>query len=326
VIRLFRVRGIPVRVDYGWLLIFGLISWSLASGYFPRVTPDLSPAAYWGRALAAAVLLFVSVLLHELSHALVALRHDIAVSGITLHVFGGVSELENDPTTPRAEFLIAIVGPLTSFAIAGVCWALGRALASGPAWAFAVTGYLALVNVLVGAFNLVPGFPLDGGRILRSVLWAWRGRVAWATRWASRAGSAFAGLLVALGMIRALGGDLVSGLWLVMVGMFLHQAAQSSEALARVRARLEPLRVEEIMTPVRDLDGARAGTAPVGADQVVGPRDSAWLAFLKVSRHAGGHVAVVDGGRLVGMLRRRDFEHVASPDSTRRAAAARRAA
>src|SRR5262249_21912196 len=161
-LQVFRVAGIPVRIDASWVLVFALISWSLAAGYFPRMLPEATTGIVWLHGVVAALLLFVSVFLHELSHALVALEHGVPVSGIRLHVFGGVSELEAEPPTPRAELLIAAVGPLTSFAIAALCYGVGRSL-GGPPLVSALTGYLAVVNFLIGLFNLVPGFPLDGG-------------------------------------------------------------------------------------------------------------------------------------------------------------------
>jgi len=329
VIQLFRVRGIPVRIDAGWLLIFGLVSWSLASGYFPHVLPARSPAAYWLHGLLASGLLFASVFLHELSHALAALDQGVPVGGITLHVFGGVSQLDAEPPTPRAELLIAVVGPLTSFAIAGVCLAADRLL-DGSAAFHALAGYLVAINLVVGVFNLVPGFPLDGGRILRATLWWWTGRLAAATRIASRCGSVVALVLVALGALRALAGDLVGGLWLVLVGLFLHQAARSSWELMRVRARLEPLRVEDLMTRaplIADLVAplAEAGTA-LRAEHVVHPRDSAWEAFLKLGRTRGGRVAVVDGQALVGIVTHRDLQGALAASDDGRAGVARRAA
>jgi Zn-dependent protease len=247
-LQIFRVAGIPVRVDASWLFVFGLISWSLASGYFPYVLPDATVGSAWLHAITAALLLFVSVFLHELSHALVARQHGVRVSAIRLHVFGGVSELESEPPTPRAEFLIAAVGPLTSFAIGALCYGLGRAVA-GASWLTALTGYLAAVNVIIGLFNLVPGFPLDGGRMLRAMLWWWSGRVGWATRWAGRAGSLFALLLMGLGAVRAVSGELVGGLWFILIGMFLHQAARSSTEAIGLHDRLERLRAVDVMTP-----------------------------------------------------------------------------
>ena len=166
--QLFRVRGIPVRIDFGWLLVVAFIAWTLASGYFPYVLPARSAAAYWVQGLVAALLLFASVLLHELAHALVAIRHGIPVGGITLHIFGGVSQLDSEPETPRAELLIAVVGPLASFAIAGAAHGVGRLLPA-PSVADALAGYVGAVNLMVGVFNLVPAFPLDGGNDIDSV-------------------------------------------------------------------------------------------------------------------------------------------------------------
>jgi len=191
-VRVLTIRGIPINVHVSWLVIYGLITWTLAVGYFPRALPDLPAAAYWANGLLAAFLLFVSVLLHELSHSFVAMAHGLSVRGITLHVFGGVSHLEDEPPSPRAEFLIAVVGPVTSFAIAAVLWAISASGLVKPAWAHAVVSYLVLVNFAVGIFNLVPGFPLDGGRILRAALWKWKGTLGQATYMASRVGLGFA--------------------------------------------------------------------------------------------------------------------------------------
>jgi Zn-dependent protease len=323
--QLFRVRGIPVRIDLGWLLIFGLIAWSLASGYFPYVLPAQSPAAYWVQGLAAAALLFASVLLHELAHALVAIGHGVPVGGITLHVFGGVSELESEPERPRDELLIAIVGPLTSFAIAGVAHGISR-LVTGPPWADALAGYVAAVNLVVGVFNLVPAFPLDGGRVLRAALWAWSRRLDLATRVASRIGSMFALGMIVVGIVRALTGDVMGGLWFALIGLFLHQAARSSYELVRVRSRLEALGVGDVMsTAPTALEGVDRAMLSGSTDPIVSPRDSAWHAFLKLSRTGRGRLAVVDGGSLVGVVTQRDLQHVLGRDR-RGAAVARRAA
>jgi Zn-dependent protease len=314
-LQIFRVAGIPVRVDCSWLLVFALISWSLASGYFPYVLPELTPGAAWLHAVTAAALLFVSVFLHELSHALVARRHGVRVRGIRLHVFGGVSELESEPPTPRAEFLIAAVGPLASFVIAALCYGLGRGIGGVP-WLAALTGYLAAVNLILGLFNLVPGFPLDGGRLMRAMLWAWSGRRDWATHWASRAGSLFAFILIALGVFRALTGERVGGLWFILIGLFLHQAARASYEMVRMYDRLEALRVSDVMTP-RALAMSAALPPSLGPDDVVAPGSSAWSAFLKAGRSRVGRIAVVDGDRLVGTVSRHDLEDAAALERLR---------
>ena len=311
-LQVLRVAGIPVRIDASWLLIFALISWSLAVGYFPLALPDVRPAAAWLHGVVAAALLFVSVLMHELSHALVARRRGVRVNEIRLHVFGGVSELASEPPTPAAETLIAVVGPLTSFAIAVLCYGLGRTLAGMP-WALALTGYLAAVNLIVGLFNLVPGLPLDGGRLLRAMLWWWSDHPGWATRWASRAGSAFAFGLIALGLARAARGEVVGGLWFALLGLFLRRAARASFELARVRERLEPLRVADVMRPLATtVEGlvVRPGDA-------VGPEVSAWEGYLALDHTRASQLAVVEGGRLVGVIGRRDLQRALAVERVR---------
>jgi len=244
---LFRIRGIPVRVHGSWLVIYGLIAWTLAVGYFPRTLPELPAATYWLSALLAALLLFVSVFLHELSHSLMARRYGIPISSITLHIFGGVSELEREPDRPGAELAIAIVGPLTSFAVAAAA-AAGAMLAQPGPVAAAIVRYLVMVNVIVGLFNLVPGFPLDGGRLLRAILWKARGDLAWATRIASQAGGAFGVALIVLGAWRALAGEFLGGLWFVVIGLFLRQAAQAGYQQLVIRRALGPRTVADAMT------------------------------------------------------------------------------
>lgn len=247
-VRVLTIRGIPINVHVSWLVIYGLITWTLAVGYFPHALPDLPAAAYWANGLLAAFLLFVSVLLHELSHSLVATAHGLAVRGITLHVFGGVSHLEDEPPSPRAEFLIAVVGPVTSFAIAAVLWLISAVGLVPAGWAQAVVTYLVLVNVAVGLFNLVPGFPLDGGRLLRAALWKWKGTLGQATYMASRVGVGFAFALMALGVFQILAGNVVGGIWFILIGMFLRGAADASYSQMALREALARLPVRDIMT------------------------------------------------------------------------------
>jgi Zn-dependent protease/predicted transcriptional regulator len=242
------IRGIPINIHVSWLVIYALITWTLAVGYFPRVLPDLPASAYWANGLLAAFLLFVSVLLHELSHSLVAIAHGLSVRGITLHVFGGVSHLEDEPPGPRAEFMIAVVGPVTSFAIAAVLWAVNAGGLVRPAWAQALVAYLVLVNVAVGIFNLVPGFPLDGGRLLRAAIWKWKGALGPATYVASRIGVGFAFALMALGILQILRGEVIGGFWFILIGMFLRGAADASYSQTALREALGRLSVRDIMT------------------------------------------------------------------------------
>ncbi|MGH7322801.1 MAG: site-2 protease family protein [Candidatus Rokuibacteriota bacterium] len=247
-VQVLTLGGVPIYVHASWLLVYALITWSLAVGYFPQALPDLPPLAYWANGLLAALLLFVSVLLHELSHALVARAHGLRVNGITLHVFGGVSQLEDEPPTPRAEFLIAIVGPLTSFAIATLLWGTTAAGLVPVGWPRATVGYLTLVNVSVGVFNLIPGFPLDGGRLLRAALWKWQGALGRATRIASRVGVGFAVALMAFGVVQILTGAVVSGFWMILLGLFLRSAADTSAAQTTLHEALDALPVRDVMT------------------------------------------------------------------------------
>ncbi|HEV8309848.1 MAG TPA: site-2 protease family protein [Methylomirabilota bacterium] len=260
---LVRLFGVPIRFHWSWFAVIALITWTLAAGYFPAQLPEASAALSWLSGLMAALLLFGSVLLHELSHAVVARRVGLPVSGITLHVFGGVAQLEREPDSPRSEFLMAVVGPLTSYAVGAACWMALRIAAWPPAGG-AILAYLGAVNVLVGTFNLVPGFPLDGGRLLRSALWAWRGDLGWATRIAGQAGSGFAFVLMAWGGLQLATGEVIGGAWLILIGLFLHQAASASYAQLVARRSLERV-------PVHDVMARRVVTVPAGAmlDQLV---------------------------------------------------------
>lgn len=244
--RILSIRGIPISIHPSWLVIYALITWTLAVGYFPRELPDMPAAAHWVNGLVAAALLFVSVLLHELSHSFVAMAHGVEVRGITLHVFGGVSHLEDEAPGPRAEFTIAAVGPLTSLGIAAALWAVTATDALAGS-ARAIVQYLLVVNVAVGVFNLIPGFPLDGGRILRAALWRWKGALGPATYIASRVGIGFAFVLMAAGVLRILAGGVIDGFWLVLIGLFLRGAADASYAQIALREALGRLRVRDVM-------------------------------------------------------------------------------
>jgi Zn-dependent protease len=246
-LRIGSLGGIPISIHASWVLVYALITWSLAVGYFPAAIEGLGTTAAWISGLVAALLLFVSVLLHELSHAFVARASGVGVRGITLHVFGGVSQLEGEPPSPRAEFLIAVVGPLTSFALAAVLWGVLRVGVEQPA-VRAIVSYLAFVNAAVGAFNLIPGFPLDGGRLLRAALWRWKGGLEPATYLASRVGVAFAFGLMGLGVLQILGGAPMGGFWLILIGLFLRGAADTSYAQLAVKSSLGRIPVRDVMS------------------------------------------------------------------------------
>ncbi len=241
------VFGIPIGVNAGFVVLYAVLAWSLAVGYFPGRLPGLDPLAYWANGLLAALLLFVSVLVHELAHSLIAVRNGLAVRGITLHVLGGVSRFAAEPPSPAAELSIAAAGPLASFAIAAALWAVQPTEMLGATWAGAIVTYLALVNVAIGLFNLIPGFPLDGGRIVRAVAWRWTGDFSRATAIATAAGRTVALALIVLGIMQTIAGALVNGLWLAFIGVFLHRAASMSPSSSEGTA-LASLTVADVMT------------------------------------------------------------------------------
>ena len=242
-----RIFGIRIEINYSWLIILVLLTASLALGWFPAVFPFWSTTAYWIVAIISAVLLFASVLAHELAHSLVARLRHIAVSSITLFVFGGVSNIEQEPRNAGAEFEIAVVGPITSLVIGGICWAIGLAVAPVNAYVAAVLGYLAISNVLLGIFNLIPGFPLDGGRVLRAILWAATGSLQRATRWAARVGQVVAFLFILWGIWQLFAGNFLGGIWIGFIGWFLLNAAQAANTQVMVDALLRGVLVRDVM-------------------------------------------------------------------------------
>jgi len=258
--------GIDIRIDWSWLIIFLLVTWNLGLG-FGQLHPNWTVATRWGLGAVAALLFFGSVLAHELAHSLVSKARGTPVSSITLHLFGGVSNIQSEPNSPSSEFVMAILGPATSLVIGGVLlW--GTLLFSGvqsvagePAEALSQMGpiftillWLGTVNITVGLFNLVPGFPLDGGRILRSILWAITDNLRKATQWASWAGQAvawsmiFAGIAMAFGVqIPLLGGGVGSGVWLALIGWFLQNASQQSYRRVVMEDVLQGIPVSRMM-------------------------------------------------------------------------------
>ena len=225
-VQIARVIGIPIYLHFSWLIIFGLIAWTLSTGYFPAQSPDLPASSYWAKGLVASLLFFVSILLHELGHAFVARRQGLRTLSITLFVFGGVAQLEKDPKDGRAEFWMAAAGPVASLALAGLFYTLANLPLVGAS-AAAVARYLALINLMLALFNLVPAFPMDGGRLLRGALWGPLGK-ARATRIASGAGTLFAFLLISAGVFSLLRGDSLGGLWYILIGWFIKDASLSS--------------------------------------------------------------------------------------------------
>ena len=296
-----RALGIPIRVHASWFLVFLLLTWTLSTGYLPEELPGLSPARYWAMGVVAALLLFLSVLLHELGHSYVALRYRIPIERITLFIFGGVAHMRKEAPTPQAEFLIAMAGPLVSFVLGAACFGL-TALAESIQPSRDVQGVvmlgalLGMVNLQLGLFNLIPGFPLDGGRVLRAGLWAWGKDFYRATKQAAVVGLGFGVLLGVLGLavlVGALMGKLDSsmasnGSWVVFIGMFLFAAALASRRQAALRQTLAMVRVRDVMV--------RAVTSIPAQCSL----DEAVTQYFQP--YGYGSFPVVDGEQLAGLI------------------------
>ncbi|WP_138381143.1 site-2 protease family protein [Luteithermobacter gelatinilyticus] len=249
-IALFSLLGFKVNLDISWLFLAVLVVWSLATGYFPYQVPGLDASTYWSMAIIGAAGLFFSIVFHEFSHSLVARHYGLPISGITLFIFGGVAEMEEEPENPKVEFLMAAAGPLASFFLAALFWLTARFLESqsfgiGVA---AVASYLALINAIVAVFNLIPGFPLDGGRMLRAVLWYWKDDLRWGTRIATGVGDAFGLVLIILGVISIFTGNFIGGMWWFLIGLFLRGAAAASYNQLQVRRLLQGEPIARFMT------------------------------------------------------------------------------
>jgi len=248
-LQICKLFGIPIRLHMSWLPLFALITSTLASAHFPAHYPWWPPALYYGLAAVTSLLLFASVLAHELAHALVARHHGLKVHAIVLFLLGGVSEIDGEPQAPRAEFQMAVAGPLASILLGTVTGALWF-------WAWlrgysqpltAVLGYMGGLNLSLGLFNLIPGFPLDGGRILRAMLWRLSHSVEWATRWATRCARLIALTLFSIGIWQAVSSSLVNGLWLAAIAGFLDTTARRSYEQVLLRSRLAGHTVGEAM-------------------------------------------------------------------------------
>jgi Zn-dependent protease/CBS domain-containing protein len=240
-IKLFKLLGFEVRIDWSWIIIAILIVWSLSKGLFPYYYKGLSAQTYWWMGIIGAAGLFVSIIVHEFSHSLVARRYGLPMKGITLFIFGGVAEMAEEPPSAKAEFMMAIAGPLSSILIALIFYGIHAAgKQAGLAQPInGVVGYLAWINAILAGFNLLPAFPLDGGRVLRSILWGVKKNLRWATYVSSRIGSGFGILLIVLGVVQVFRGNFVGGMWWFLIGMFLQRAATTSYQQLLTRRALE---------------------------------------------------------------------------------------
>jgi Zn-dependent protease len=300
-ITLFRLFGFEVRVDLSWLVIAVLITWSLARGVFPATVRGLSGTTYWWMGALGAVGLFLSVVFHELWHSLVARRFGITMSGITLFIFGGVAQMEDEPKSPRAEFWMAAAGPLSSIIIGLILYGVARAFnGTWPKPLVGVIGYLGYLNLILAVFNLVPAFPLDGGRIFRSALWGARKDLLSATKIASRVGAGFGLLLMAAGLVSMLRGQFFGGIWWLFIGMFLRGAANSSYQETVRRRALQGEKVRAIMRP-----------DPITVSSMTTVRQ---LVENYIYHYHYTLFPVVDNGRLAGCVTTRDVKDVPRED------------
>jgi Zn-dependent protease/CBS domain-containing protein len=253
-ITLFKLLGFEVRLDLSWLIIAVLVTWSLARAVFPAYFENLSILTYWWMGIVGALGLFLSVIVHEFAHSLIARRFGLHMKGITLFIFGGVAEMADEPPSAKAEFFMAIAGPATSVLLGLILFGI-TALGGWAGWTKPVLGvlsYLWAINLVLAAFNLLPAFPLDGGRVLRAALWGWTKRLRQATRIASLVGSGFGILLIGVGVFNIVRGDFVGGIWWFLIGMFVRSASQGSYQQLLVRQVLagEPVRRFMVTDPV----------------------------------------------------------------------------
>lgn len=289
-IDLFHLFGFAVRADPSWFLLALLVVWSLASGVFPATHPGLPAGTYLLMGVGGALGLFLSIVFHELWHSLVARRYGLPMRGITLFIFGGIAEMEDEPVDPKAESLMAAAGPAASVVL-GAALILLSALALRLDWpveAAIVLRYLGGLNLALAVFNLLPGFPLDGGRILRAALWAWRRDMRWATRRAAHVGAGFGVLLMLLGGARAFAGDLVGGLWWVVLGLFLRGVAVASYQRLVLEQSTAGRTIDELID-------RQASAVPAGASVQR-------LVDEYVLKQHHRTFPVVDGGRLLGCV------------------------
>lgn len=229
-IYLFKLFGFEVSIDWSWFILAFLVTWSLAAIYFPFIYKGLSVATYWSMGVVGTLGLFISIILHELCHSLVARYYDLPITGIKLFIFGGVAQMDDDPPSPKAEFLMAVVGPIASIVL-GFLFTFLFYVGTQMNWPIPINGvfrYLAFINFVLAIFNLFPGFPLDGGRILRSILWWIKKDIKWATRISSWLGRGLGIALIFLGIYFILTGNFISGAWFILIGFFLQQISKMS--------------------------------------------------------------------------------------------------
>lgn len=286
------VTGIPIRVHFSWLIVFGLITWSLSTYYFPKAAPDLPTASYWTKGALAALLLFASVLFHELAHSVVAKKYRLTIESITLFIFGGIAQMKGEPPHPKAEFRIAVAGPLSSFFLAGLFFILSGITTSGLK---ALFSYLSQINLIISVFNLIPGFPMDGGRVLRSAIWSKTKNFFYATQKASSVGRKIALFFIFFGIF-SLFTRMAGGLWLILIGWFLYTAAQTSYQQSTLQETLSGVKVKDVM--VRDI---------VSLSSLISIDEAVNAYFL---RYGYGGFPVIEAGKFLGIVTLKEIRDV----------------
>ena len=286
------IMGIPIRLHYSWLIVFGLITWSLSTYYFPQAAPKLPIASYWVKGALAALLFFSSICFHELAHAYIARKYNLAVVSITLFIFGGVAQIKGEPPHPKAEFRIAIAGPTSSLLLALLFFFTSMNTAG---WIKALFAYLAQINFIIAVFNLIPGFPMDGGRVLRSVIWSRTKNFFYATRRAAGIGQKFALFFIFFGLVSIFTG-VPGGLWLMIIGWFLYAAAQSSYQLSTLQETLSGVKVKDVM--VKDIVGL---SSSITIEEAV---DNYFL------RYGFGGFPVMEDVRFLGIITLKEIKDV----------------
>lgn len=296
-IKIGKVSGIDIKLNYSWLFIFLIITWSLATTYLPSQYPGKGESFYWGIGAASALFLYISILIHELAHSTVAKRNRLGINSITLHFFGGVSEINEESSDPKTEAIMAIVGPLSSLIIGGVLLSISNLFGNGlPDYLEAVIFYGGYVNIALALFNLIPAFPMDGGRVFRALLWARNGDIVKSTRTASGVAGFISALFMGLGFLSLFSGGAQNGLWLLFIGIFINNSSKAGLSQTIISEALGEMHVRDMMThDVRS----------VGPDITLQRLIEEWF---NVYKHQG--YPVIQDGELVGIVTNEDVRKV----------------
>ena len=296
-IRIFKLFGFEVKIDLSWIILALLIVWTLADGVFPKYYPHLTKPTYWWMGVAGALGLFLSIVFHEMSHSLVARHYGLPMKGITLFIFGGVAEMNEEPQNAKTEFLMAIAGPIASVVIGFVFYGIARLLELfAPVSLSGTFEYLFLINLVLAGFNMLPAFPLDGGRVLRAIIWRIKNDLRKATDLASQIGLGFGTAFIILGIFGVLMGNFISGFWWVLIGLFLRNASSASYRRLIIKEIFEGEKVERFMNP-----------EPISVNRAT-PLSEVVEDF--VYKHHYKLYPIVENGRLLGCLTTDQIKHI----------------